>query len=69
VLQVTTYTSPCVNIAPLFEDRDFSRVSQKRHPGWSRVYARVLAGGDVRPGDCIRIVGEREVSEVLQPAP
>jgi len=69
VLQVTKYTSPCVNIAPLFEARDFSRVSQKLHPGWSRVYARVLAEGDVRPGDYIRIVGEREVSEALPTSP
>lgn len=53
VLEVTKYTSPCVNIAPLFLGRDYSRVSHRRHPGWSRVYARVLAGGLVRPGDAV----------------
>lgn len=53
VLEVTKYTSPCVNIAPLFLGHDYSRVSQRRHPGWSRVYARVLAGGVLRPGDAV----------------
>ena len=56
VLEITKYTSPCFNLASLFQSRDFGRVSQKRHPGWSRVYARVRAQGHVRPGDGIRIV-------------
>jgi MOSC domain-containing protein YiiM len=68
LLQVTKYTSPCFNIAPLFQDRDFSRVSQKRHPGWSRVYARVLVEGGVRAGDPVRIVSEVEASEILATA-
>ena len=69
VLRVTTYTSPCLKIAPLFQERNVARVSQQRHPGWSRVYARVLVEGSVRPGDHVRLVGEREASEVLQTAP
>ena len=56
LLEITKYTSPCFNLAPLFQSRNFGRVSQKRHPGWSRVYARVLAQGHVRPGDVIRVV-------------
>lgn len=32
-----------------------------RHPGWSRVYARVLAEGRLRPGDGVRIVSEPTV--------
>lgn len=55
VLEVTRYTSPCVNIAPVFRDRDYSRISEKRHPGWSRVYARVLAEGIVRRGDHVSV--------------
>jgi MOSC domain-containing protein YiiM len=55
-LLVTKYASPCENIAPSFVDEDFTRLSQKRHPGWSRVCARVLAGGLVRVGDPIAIV-------------
>ena len=68
VLEVTKYTTPCFNLAPLFLDRDVSRVSQKRHPGWSRVCARVLREGPVRAGDQIRIVDVREVSELTAAA-
>jgi MOSC domain-containing protein YiiM len=63
LVQVTRYTSPCFNIAPLFADRNYSRISQKRHPGWSRVYARVLLEGHVRTGDQIRILTEPEAGE------
>jgi MOSC domain-containing protein YiiM len=58
VLEVTRYTSPCVNITPSFLDGDYARISQKRHPGWSRVYARVLVPGLVRRGDSIRLLGD-----------
>jgi len=51
VLEVTRYTSPCANIRASFRDGDYARVSQKVHPGWSRVYTRVLRGGVVRRGD------------------
>jgi MOSC domain-containing protein YiiM len=64
LLQVTRFTSPCFNIAPVFVGREFSRVSQKRHPGWSRVYARVLAEGTLRPGDDVRVLSELEVAEL-----
>lgn len=64
LLQVTRYTSPCVNIAPVFVDREFSRVSQKSHPGCSRVYARVQVEGRLRTGDGARIVREREAARL-----
>jgi len=65
LLQISKYTSPCFNLAPLFHGRDFGRVSQKRHPGWSRVYARVLVDGRVRAGDTVRIVGGIEATELI----
>ncbi len=68
LLEVTRYTSPCANIAPVFRDRDYSRVSQKRHPGRSRVYARVLAGGAIREGDPVRILTEAEAAASAPPA-
>jgi MOSC domain-containing protein YiiM len=68
VLQVTKYTSPCTNIAPLFRAGEFSRVSQKQHPGWSRVYARVLVEGRVRAGDDIRVVSDVEASGIIAAA-
>ena len=55
VLEITRYTSPCFNIAPVFLDGAYGRISQKRYPGWSRVYARVLSEGHVREGDAIRL--------------
>jgi MOSC domain-containing protein YiiM len=50
-LQVMSYTVPCSHNAPWFRDGDYQRISQKRHPGWSRVYAKVLRDGVVKPGD------------------
>jgi MOSC domain-containing protein YiiM len=49
--QVTSYTAPCFNITASFRNRDYLRVSQKRHPGDSRVYCRVLREGPLRTGD------------------
>jgi MOSC domain-containing protein YiiM len=68
LVQVTRYTSPCSNIAPLFRGRDYSRVSQKRHPGCSRVYARVLVEGRLRRDDGVRILSDREAAERGAPA-
>jgi MOSC domain-containing protein YiiM len=56
LVEVTRYTSPCVNITRAFKDGDYARVSQKRHPGDSRVYARVLRTGLIRSGDSIRLL-------------
>ena len=56
LIEVTRYTSPCFNIKKNFTGGDISRVSQKRHPGSSRVYARVLRTGVIRQGDTVRLV-------------
>jgi MOSC domain-containing protein YiiM len=50
-LEVTSYTVPCSHNALWFLDGDYQRISQKKNQGWSRVYAKVLEGGVVRPGD------------------
>lgn len=60
VLEVTRYTSPCLNIRTAFADGDYSRVSQKVHPGWSRVYARVLVEGKISEGDPARLLTAQE---------
>jgi len=49
-LELTDYAAPCNIIAASFRDRRSGRVSQKAHPGWSRLYARVLKEGTVRDG-------------------
>ena len=56
LLEVTRYTSPCFKIKVAFVGGEFARVSQKRHPGWSRVYTRVLREGTIRTGDPARLV-------------
>ena len=56
VIEITSYTAPCFNIKKNFVDGDIARVSQKRHPGSSRVYARVLKTGAIRQGDPVRLV-------------
>ncbi|MDP9380371.1 MAG: MOSC domain-containing protein [Chloroflexota bacterium] len=58
VLEVTSYTTPCHKIAGSFSDGRFKRVSEKVHPGESRVYARVLETGEVRPGDEVRLISD-----------
>lgn len=59
VVEVTRYTTPCKTIALTFQDRDFNRMSHLLHPGWSRVYTRVLQTGVIRPGDVVELE-ERE---------
>jgi MOSC domain-containing protein YiiM len=65
VIQVTRYTAPCTNIAPSFRDHDHVRVSQKRHPGDSRVYARVLREGGLVSGDPARILSDDEAQTLI----
>jgi MOSC domain-containing protein YiiM len=52
-LEITKYTTPCRTITGSLRDGDIARIAQKTNPGWSRVCARVLAGGRVRVGDAV----------------
>jgi MOSC domain-containing protein YiiM len=56
VLEVASFTSPCKTIKESFIDEEFIRISQKLHPGWSRVYARVLSEGEIRFGDHVELI-------------
>ncbi len=55
-LEIVSYCAPCELNGQWFRDGEFSRISQKKNPGWSRVYARVLAEGIVRPGDEVKMM-------------
>jgi len=55
VLELTKYAPPCQKISGSFADADFSRVAQKLHPGWSRLYSRVIQEGVVRIGDTVSV--------------
>ena len=56
VLEVASFTSPCKTIKASFVDGEFVRISQKLHPGWSRVYARVLSEGEIHFGDHVEVI-------------
>lgn len=56
VLEITRYTEPCRTIRHAFAGGDSDRIAQDRHPGWSRVYARVITPGEVAAGDPITVV-------------
>jgi len=55
VLEVTAFTTPCKTIKDSFMDGTFVRISEKLHPGWSRVYTRVLSEGEIRSGDAVEL--------------
>lgn len=55
LIEIASYCAPCDLNAQWFCDGEYSRIFQKKNPGWSRLYARVLRCGIVRPGDEVRI--------------
>jgi len=55
-IEVTGYATPCDALRPYFREEKFTRVSQKKHPGWSRVCARVLRTGVIQVGDTVYLL-------------
>jgi MOSC domain-containing protein YiiM len=51
------------DITGVFKDGDIARVSQKTHPGWSRVCARVLVEGMIRLDDPVRLLDPIRAAE------
>ena len=58
LVEVTSYANPCKHIGYAFKDDDFNRIGQKKHPGWSRIYARILTEAEVKVGDEVSVVEE-----------
>lgn len=50
-IEITAYAAPCRTITTSFAGGGFGRLSQKKNPGQSRLYARVLQPGTLRVGD------------------
>jgi MOSC domain-containing protein YiiM len=50
-IELTSYCDPCRHNAQWFIGENYHRISHHHHPGWSRLYARVLSEGLVRQGD------------------
>ena len=51
LVEITRYTTPCINVTGAFKDGDFARILSTRHPGESRAYARVVETGRITVGD------------------
>jgi MOSC domain-containing protein YiiM len=56
LVEITDYAGPCKKISAAFADGDSMRIHPQRHPGWSRVYARVLAPGVIATGDAVTLI-------------
>jgi MOSC domain-containing protein YiiM len=54
-IEITSFASPCTTIREAFLDHEFTRISEKVNPGWSRVYARVLREGLLRVDDVVKV--------------
>ncbi len=55
-LEVASACNPCETIRGSFADGRFGRISILSHPRDSRLYARVLQEGAVRPGDPVHVL-------------
>ena len=64
-LEITSYTTPCRYNAQWFKGGDYERIAEESHPGWSRLYARVLHEGAVRPGDLVVVERTNETGRLI----
>jgi MOSC domain-containing protein YiiM/GNAT superfamily N-acetyltransferase len=55
-LELASSTTPCATQQRNFRDGRFSRISIDLHPSDSRMYARVVREGEVRPGDPVTVL-------------
>ncbi len=53
LIEIASHCTPCRTIKACFTDGKFGRILHTRHPGESRLYARVLQTGIVRVGDAV----------------
>lgn len=56
-VEITDYATPCSKNARWFVDGRYNRMHAGRHPGESRVYARILEGGRISIGDSVTLSG------------
>jgi MOSC domain-containing protein YiiM len=55
LIEITQYTQPCYKLEKFFKEEQILRMAQEKHPGWARVYARVLSAGEIRIGDTLQL--------------
>ncbi|HEX8070565.1 MAG TPA: MOSC domain-containing protein [Pyrinomonadaceae bacterium] len=68
VVEITKPANPCDSIAGSFADGEFKRISQKLHPGQSRLYARVLRAGRLAAGQPVRVLPPNGDGQTAEPA-
>jgi MOSC domain-containing protein YiiM len=66
VVEISSYDNPCPTIRGSFADGEYKRISQKLHPGDSRLYARVLRTGRIAVAQQVRVLeaDERDALDV-----
>ena len=55
-IELTKPAPPCKTIAKSFSNDHFVRISEKKYPGWSRWYAKVIEKGMVKLYDRVLIL-------------
>jgi MOSC domain-containing protein YiiM/GNAT superfamily N-acetyltransferase len=69
-LEVSSSTTPCKTQVGNFSDGNFNRIRIELHPSDSRMYARVIREGEVKPGDPITLLTdinpEAAIDEMLR---
>lgn len=55
-IEITHYATPCAKNARWFIDGRYNRMHAQKHPGESRVYARVVNGGSIGTGDPVQLL-------------
>lgn len=56
LIEITSYAAPCKNIASCFVEGEFTRISHKVNPHWSRLYAKVLKAGKLFAGQEVSLL-------------
>ena len=56
IIKLTKPAPPCNTISSSFISGDFTRISEKKHPSWSRWYASVIQEGLVLIGDEVSLI-------------
>ncbi len=66
LIEVTDYASPCQTITTSFLGGDFNRINHQVAPDASRIYAKVLEQGVIRPGDAVELLQEETSARVAR---
>ena len=56
IVELVSFTAPCGTIKSYFAGEKPGRISQETHPGWSRLYARVIHPGSIVVADLVEVV-------------